>query len=77
MVFDSPELPLYKQLLEMVAEKEYFVMATNVDGLFRKAGFRTDRLFEVQGDCAYIQSIKGTDSQRFYAEDLMRRMVSE
>ena len=52
-------------------------MATNVDGLFRKAGFRTDRLFEVQGDCAYIQSIKGTDSQRFYAEDLMRRMVSE
>ncbi|MDE6551769.1 MAG: Sir2 silent information regulator family NAD-dependent deacetylase [Muribaculaceae bacterium] len=42
-------MPLYKDLLRLVEGKDYFVITTNVDEQFRKAGFPTDRLFEVQG----------------------------
>ena len=74
---EPPALPLYKDLLDAVSRKEHFVITTNVDGQFRKAGFAADRLFEVQGDYAYIQPQSGTDQKRFYAEDLFRRMQEE
>ena len=48
-------MPLYKDLLRLVAGKDYFVITTNVDEQFRKAGFPTDRLFEVQGDYGRMQ----------------------
>lgn len=72
-----PALPLYKKIFDAVKEKDYFVITTNVDGQFRKAGFDVERLFEVQGDYAFIQSKFGTDNKRFYAEDLFRRMYAE
>ena len=75
--FDPPALALYQQLLELVRGKDYFVITTNVDGQFRKAGFDTERLFEVQGDYAYIQGVTGADGHTYYAEDLFRRMVAE
>ena len=75
--FDPPALPLYQQLLELVREKDYFVITTNVDGQFRKAGFDAERLFEVQGDYGYIQGATGADGHTYYAEDLFRRMVAE
>lgn len=75
--FDPPALPLYKQLLELVRGKDYFVITTNVDGQFRKAGVEAERLFEVQGDYAYIQGVTGADGQTYYAEDLFRRMFEE
>lgn len=74
---DPPALPLYRRLRELVEGKDHFVITTNVDGQFRKAGFAADRLFEVQGDYAYIQPQRGTDGRRFYAEDLFMRMVRE
>ena len=48
-------MPLYKDLLRLVEGKDYFVITTNVDEQFRKAGFPTDRLFEVQGDYGRMQ----------------------
>ncbi|MDE7408630.1 MAG: Sir2 silent information regulator family NAD-dependent deacetylase [Muribaculaceae bacterium] len=48
-------MPLYKDLLRLVEGKNYFVITTNVDEQFRKAGFPTDRLFEVQGDYGRMQ----------------------
>lgn len=48
-------MPLYRKLLELVRKKEYFVITTNVDAQFRKAGFDQHRLFEVQGDYGQMQ----------------------
>ena len=61
--------PLYKHLLELVQGKEYFVITTNVDGQFIKAGFNPDKVFEVQGDyglmqCATACHPKGTATSR-------------
>ena len=42
--------PLYKKLLEIVKDKNYFVITTNVDHQFQLAGFNKNRLFYTQGD---------------------------
>lgn len=70
-------LPLYQQLLKLVRDKDYFVITTNVDGQFRKAGFDAERLFEVQGDYAYLQGKTGKSGKVYYSEDLFRQMVCE
>ncbi|MBD5646714.1 MAG: Sir2 silent information regulator family NAD-dependent deacetylase [Desulfovibrio sp.] len=48
-------MPLYVQLLDLVRDKEYFVITTNVDAQFEKAGFAPERLFAVQGDYREMQ----------------------
>ena len=45
--FDLPALPLYKELYDIVKRKEYFVLTTNVDHQFYKAGFDENRIFDL------------------------------
>lgn len=53
--YAPPALPLYQKLWELAKDKNYFVITTNVDGQFYKAGFNPDRIFAVQGDYAEMQ----------------------
>ena len=52
-------MPLYKRLLDIVKDRDYFVITTNVDGQFEKAGFDADRIFATQGDYALFQPKSG------------------
>lgn len=63
--FVPPAMKLYRDLFRLVDGKEYFVITTNVDGQFRKGGFASDRLFEVQGDYAYLQCACGCHPERY------------
>ena len=45
-----PPKPVYSQLLDLVKDRDYFVITTNVDHQFQKAGFDKERLFYTQGD---------------------------
>lgn len=72
--FLPPAMPLYKQLYEIVKGKEYFVLTTNVDHQFQKAGFRTERIFATQGDYGNIQCEKGCHPKIYDAEDMFRQM---
>lgn len=74
--FAPPATELYRRLLQLVAQKDYFVITTNVDGQFRKAGFDPDRLFEVQGDYAYLQCAHGCHPTRYYDEQLVHDMLA-
>lgn len=69
-----PALPLYSQLYETVKEKDYFVLTTNVDHQFHKAGFQEECIFATQGDYGNIQCEKGCHPKVYDAEDLFRRM---
>ena len=68
---------LYIELLQFLQEKEYFVITTNVDGQFKKAGFDSDKLFEVQGDYAYLQCRYGCHDTLYYNEDTVKKMITE
>lgn len=53
--YEDPPKPVYTQLLELVRDKDYFVITTNVDHCFQKAGFDKSRLFYTQGDYGLFQ----------------------
>ncbi len=55
---DAPK-PVYQDLLSLVGDKDYFVITTNVDHQFQRAGFDKQRLFYTQGDYGLFQSAGG------------------
>lgn len=73
---DTPK-PLYEKILELVKEKEYFVLTTNVDHCFQKAGFDKNRLFYTQGDFGLWQCSKPCHPETYDNERIIRRMVEE
>ena len=52
--------PVYENLLQLMADKDYFVITTNVDHMFQKAGFDKKRLFYTQGDYGLFQNQRPT-----------------
>ena len=52
----DPPKPVYNELFELVKDKNYFVITTNVDHCFQKAGFDKQRLFYTQGDYGLLRS---------------------
>lgn len=75
--FEPPSLPLYTQLYDIVKDKEYFVLTTNVDHQFYKAGFASDRIFATQGDYGKIQCQKGCHPKTYESEEMFRKMDAE
>lgn len=73
---DAPK-PVYQQLLELVKEKDYFVITTNVDHCFQKAGFDKKRLFYTQGDYGLFQCSVPCDIDTYENEETIRRMMDE
>ena len=55
---DAPK-PAYRDLLKLVGGKDYFVITTNVDHQFQRAGFDKQRLFYTQGDYGLFQDAGG------------------
>ena len=73
---DAPR-PVYPALYEMVRDKEYFVLTTNVDHQFQKAGFDKKRLFYTQGDYGLWQCSKPCHQKTYDNEKTVRKMVAE
>ena len=71
---DAPK-PVYSELFELVKEKDYFILTTNVDHCFQKAGFDKKRLFYTQGDDGLFQCSEPCCNETFENEDIMRQMV--
>lgn len=61
----DPPKPVYRQLLKLVKQKEYFVITTNVDHQFQRAGFDKERLFYTQGDYGLFQQAEGTRKKTY------------
>ena len=66
--------PLHKVLLSLCEGKHMFVLSTNVDGQFVKAGLPADQIFCTQGDYFHIQCSRGCHRQVYDARDLFARM---
>ena len=67
-------MPLYQKLFELVKEKNYFVLTTNVDHQFQKAGFADTRIFATQGDYGLIQCAKGCHHKTYDATAMFSQM---
>lgn len=51
---ETPPLPLYQQLKTLLADKEYYIITSNVDRQFLRNQFPPERLFEYQGSYDYL-----------------------
>ena len=67
--------PVYDDLLKLVQDKDYFVITTNVDHCFQKAGFDKKRLFYTQGDYGLFQCSEPCCQETFENEAAIREMV--
>ena len=66
----------YQDLLELVKDKDYFVITTNVDHQFQLAGFDKKRLFYTQGDYGLWQCSKPCHQKTYDNEEAVRQMVA-
>lgn len=73
---DAPK-PVYNELFELVKDKDYFVITTNVDHLFQKAGFDKKRLFYTQGDYGLFQCSVPCGIDTYDNEEIVHRMIAE
>lgn len=71
---DAPK-PVYEDLFKLVQDKDYFVITTNVDHCFQKAGFDKKRLFYTQGDYGLFQCIEPCCQETYDNEAVIREMV--
>ncbi len=67
--------PVYDKLYELVKDKDYFVLTTNVDHCFQKAGFDKQRLFYTQGDYGLFQCSEPCHMVTYDNENIIRKMV--
>lgn len=74
--YDIPAGKPYTDLLELVKDKDYFVLTTNVDHQFQIAGFDKHRLFYTQGDYGLFQCSKPCCQKTYDNEDAVRKMVA-
>lgn len=71
----DPPTDLYKQLFQLVKNKDYFVLTTNVDHCFQKAGFDKNRMFYTQGDYGLFQCSKPCHHETYDNEEIVKKMV--
>ena len=72
---DAPK-PVYRELFELVKEKNYFVITTNVDHCFQKSGFDKNRLFYTQGDYGLFQCSAPCCDKTYDNEQAIREMAA-
>lgn len=71
---DLDVTPLHKTLLDALADKKLFILSTNADGQFEKAGFPSEKVFATQGSYDLIQCQRGCHAKTYNAVSLFRRM---
>lgn len=75
--FDFEVTKPYKDLLELVKNKEHFVLTTNADALFEKAGFDTSRIFATQGDYTKFQCALACSDTLYDNKQMVFDMVEQ
>ena len=72
----APSKPVYDDLLVLVRDRNYFVITTNVDHCFQRAGFDKKRLFYTQGDYGLFQSVDGNVRETYDNEAWVREAMA-
>ncbi|EJP19913.1 hypothetical protein HMPREF1142_1682 [Peptostreptococcaceae bacterium AS15] len=73
----APTKPVYKKLLSILKDRNYFVITTNVDHQFQRAGFDKKRLFYTQGDYGLFQSVNYKIQKTYDNEEWVMEAMEE
>ena len=75
--FDPIPKPVYEELLKLVRNRDYFVLTTNVDHCFQRAGFDKHRLFYTQGDYGLFQCSRPCCQKTWDNKESVLAMVNQ
>lgn len=75
--YETGATKLYKDLYQLVKDKNYFVITTNVESQFEKSGFSSDKVFEIQGNYGYFQCAKSCHDKLYDNEILVKEMMEK
>jgi len=75
--YTEPPKLTYSNLKRLLEDKDYFVITTNVDHCFQKAGFEKERLFYTQGDYGLFQCSKPCHQETYDNEVSVKKMMTE
>ena len=73
--YNETPLKLYQELYEIVKNKEYFILSTNVDGQFYNSGFDRKKVFEIQGDYSYLQCENACHNKLYNNKELVEKWI--
>ena len=74
--YENPPKPVYTRLMNLVKDKDYFMITTNVDHCFQKAGVDKQRLFYTQGDYGLFQCSTPCHRRTYDNEEVILKMVA-
>ena len=73
--FNDKPLKLYQELLELIKDKKYFIITTNVDGQFEIAGFNKENIFAVQGDYRFLQCENACHNKLYDNKEMVKEWL--
>lgn len=73
--YKSEALEPYQSLYKILKEKNYFIITTNVDGQFEKAGFSKDKIFAPQGEYRLFQCSKPCSDELYDNKDIIEKII--
>ena len=74
-LYNTNAKDVYLKLFSLVKDKNYFVITTNVDGQFLKAGFDRKKVFEVQGSLSKMQCSTGCHNKLYDDLEMVSKML--
>lgn len=74
-VVETASTPLYEKLFQLVKDKNYFVITTNVDDQFIKSGFPGYKVFATQGSYSYFQCSEACHNRLYFNHEIIKEMV--
>ena len=69
--------PVMKNLYKLVKDKNYFVVTSNIDDHFTLAGFPSERLFQIEGNCRYLQCSHSCHDKNYLGDDILSKMAEK
>lgn len=75
--YQNAPKPVYEDLFHLVKDRDYFVLTTNVDHCFQKAGFDKNRLFYTQGDYGLWQCSEPCHEKTYDNETIVGEMIQK
>lgn len=76
-LYNKEASPVMKNLFELVQDKNFFVVTSNIDDHFRQAGFPQERLFEIEGNSRNVQCKNGCHDQIYPGDELLSEMAEK
>lgn len=75
--YDVSEGKTYIDLYNIIKDKNYFILTTNVDHQFQISGFESERIFATQGDYGNFQCAKACHKKLYNNELQVREMIEK